>query len=129
MFTQHSLHPASLLVSVIPYFHGQGRGIYQMPYWGAYWHHLEAQIYLGALAISLAACFSGQSVTLNEVTGSFGNNRFAEVVSVHASTGSARTGFLFPTSICPLALSLSKGGSMALTCEKLHNARSLCQRA
>ena len=55
MFTEHSLHPASLLVSVIPYFHGQGRGIYQMPYWGAYWHHLEAQIYLGALAISLAA--------------------------------------------------------------------------
>ena len=54
MFTQHSLHPASLLVSLIPYFHGQGRGIYQMPYWGAYWHHLEAQVYLGGLAISLA---------------------------------------------------------------------------
>lgn len=53
-FTWHSLHPVSLLNTLFPFFHGQGNTIYQMPYWGAYWHHNEAQIYLGALALSLA---------------------------------------------------------------------------
>ncbi|MGH9767098.1 MAG: hypothetical protein ACREAB_06645, partial [Blastocatellia bacterium] len=53
-FTWHSLHPFSLLTTVIPFFHGQGRTIYNLPYWGAYWHHNEAQIYLGVIAISLA---------------------------------------------------------------------------
>jgi hypothetical protein len=53
-FTWHSIHPITLLTTIIPFFHGQGKAIYQLPYWGAYWHHNEAQIYLGVLAISLA---------------------------------------------------------------------------
>jgi hypothetical protein len=53
LFTLHSLHPASLLVTLFPFFHGSGRTIYQMQYWGSYWHHNEAQIYLGAAALAL----------------------------------------------------------------------------
>lgn len=53
-FTWHSLHPITLLTMIFPFFHGQGKAIYHLPYWGAYWHHNEAQIYLGVLAISLA---------------------------------------------------------------------------
>lgn len=56
-FTLNSLHPLSLLTAVIPFFHGQGKTIYNLGYWGAYWSHNEAQIYLGVVAISLAmAC-------------------------------------------------------------------------
>ena len=55
MFTAHSLHPLSVLTSLFPFFHGGGRGIYHLPFWGNYWHHNEAQIYLGAMALSLAA--------------------------------------------------------------------------
>lgn len=55
LFTLHSLHPASLLVTLFPFFHGSGKGMYSLPYWGTYWHHNEAQIYVGALALSLAA--------------------------------------------------------------------------
>ncbi|MEP7338144.1 MAG: YfhO family protein [Acidobacteriota bacterium] len=55
LFTLHSLHPASLLVTLFPFFHGSGKTIYHLPYWGVYWHHNEAQIYLGALALALAA--------------------------------------------------------------------------
>ncbi len=54
LFTLHSLHPASLLVTVFPFLHGSGKTIYSLPYWGPYWHHNEAQIYLGALALSFA---------------------------------------------------------------------------
>ncbi|MFN0110801.1 MAG: YfhO family protein [Blastocatellia bacterium] len=54
LFTLHSLHPASLLVTLFPFLHGSGKGIYSLPYWGTYWHHNEAQIYLGALTLSLA---------------------------------------------------------------------------
>jgi hypothetical protein len=54
LFTLHSLHPVSLLTALFPFFHGSGRMIYQMPYWGVYWHHNEAQIYLGLSAMSLA---------------------------------------------------------------------------
>ncbi|MGH9835057.1 MAG: YfhO family protein [Blastocatellia bacterium] len=54
LFTLHSLHPVSLLTTLFPFFHGEGRGIYRMPYWGVYWHHNEAQIYLGVIALSLA---------------------------------------------------------------------------
>jgi hypothetical protein len=54
MFTAHSLHPVSLLTALFPYFHGSGKGIYHLPFWGSYWHHNEAQIYLGALALALA---------------------------------------------------------------------------
>ncbi len=54
LFTLHSLHPASLLVTLFPFLHGSGKTIYSLPYWGTYWHHNEAQIYLGALALSLA---------------------------------------------------------------------------
>ena len=53
-FTLFSLHPLTLLTTLFPFFHGQGRGIYRLPYWGPYWHNNEAQIYLGALALSLA---------------------------------------------------------------------------
>lgn len=55
LFTLHSLHPASLAVTLFPFFHGSGKTIYQLPFWGVYWHHNEAQIYLGALAMALAA--------------------------------------------------------------------------
>lgn len=55
LFTLHSLHPVSLLVTLFPFLHGSGKTIYSLPYWGTYWHHNEAQIYLGALALSLAA--------------------------------------------------------------------------
>src|SRR5262245_44238812 len=54
LFTLHSLHPLSLLTTLFPFFHGEGRGFYRMPYWGVYWHQNEAQIYLGAIALSLA---------------------------------------------------------------------------
>jgi hypothetical protein len=54
LFTLHSLHPLSLLTTLFPFFHGEGSGIYRMPYWGVYWHHNEAQIYLGVTALSLA---------------------------------------------------------------------------
>jgi hypothetical protein len=54
LFTLHSLHPVSLLTTLFPFFHGSGKMIYQMPYWGVYWHHNEAQIYLGLPAMSLA---------------------------------------------------------------------------
>lgn len=54
MFTLHSLHPLSLLVAVVPFLHGGGEGIFHLRFWGPYWHHNEAQIYLGALAISFA---------------------------------------------------------------------------
>ncbi len=54
LFTLHSLHPLSLLTTLFPFFHGEGRGFYKMPYWGVYWHHNEAQIYLGVVALSLA---------------------------------------------------------------------------
>ena len=54
MFTAHSLHPVSLLTALFPFFHGSGKEIYHLPFWGRYWHHNEAQIYLGALALSLA---------------------------------------------------------------------------
>ncbi|MEP7341504.1 MAG: YfhO family protein [Acidobacteriota bacterium] len=59
-FTWHSLHPISLLVTLFPYLHGQGSGIYQMAYWGPYWHHNEAQIYLGFISFTLAVtgCFA-----------------------------------------------------------------------
>lgn len=55
LFTLHSLHPVSLLTQLFPFLHGAGQSIYRMPYWGPYWHHNEGQIYLGALALSLAA--------------------------------------------------------------------------
>jgi hypothetical protein len=54
LFTMNSLHPISLLTTLFPFFHGSGKTIYQLPYWGNYWHHNEAQIYLGLPAISLA---------------------------------------------------------------------------
>jgi hypothetical protein len=53
-FTLNSLHPASLPVVLFPFWQGQGKGIYTMGYWGVYWHHYEAQIYLGLLALTLA---------------------------------------------------------------------------
>jgi hypothetical protein len=54
LFTLNSLHPISLLTSLFPFFHGSGKGLYSLPYWGNYWHHNEAQIYLGLIVISLA---------------------------------------------------------------------------
>ncbi len=55
LFTLHSLHPVSLLTMLFPFLHGEGKTIYNMPYWGPYWHNGEAQIYLGVIALSLAA--------------------------------------------------------------------------
>jgi hypothetical protein len=40
-FTSQSLHPLSLLNVLFPFFHGQGSGIYHLPYWGGYWTHNE----------------------------------------------------------------------------------------
>jgi hypothetical protein len=54
LFTFNSLHPFSLLATLFPFLHGQGRGIYRLPYWGAYWHHNEASIYLGLAVLVLA---------------------------------------------------------------------------
>jgi membrane protein YfhO len=54
LFTLNSLHPISLLTSLFPFFQGSGKTIYHLPFWGDYWHHNEAQIYLGLPAISLA---------------------------------------------------------------------------
>ncbi|MCI0661836.1 MAG: YfhO family protein [Acidobacteria bacterium] len=53
-FTAHSIHPVSLLTTLFPFFHGSGKTIYQLPFWGVYWHHNEAQIYLGVIALALA---------------------------------------------------------------------------
>jgi membrane protein YfhO len=54
LFTLNSLHPISLLTSLFPFFQGSGKTIYHLSFWGDYWHHNEAQIYLGLPAISLA---------------------------------------------------------------------------
>ena len=54
LFTFNSLHPVSLLGVVFPFLHGQGRGIYHLPYWGPYWHSIEPAIYLGGVAASFA---------------------------------------------------------------------------
>jgi hypothetical protein len=53
LFTFNSLHPVSLLVTLFPYFHGGGAGFYALPFWGNYWHHHEAQIYIGVTALVL----------------------------------------------------------------------------
>ncbi len=55
MFGLNSLHPLSLLGAIVPFLHGGGRGIFQMPYWGPYWHHNEASIFLGVAALALSA--------------------------------------------------------------------------
>src|SRR5262245_938610 len=57
LFTLHSLHPVSLATTLFPFFHGEGKSIFRMPYWGPYWHNGEAQIYLGVVALSL--CLAG----------------------------------------------------------------------
>jgi len=54
LFTLQSLHPVTLLGTLFPFLHGEGRGIYRMPFWGTYWSHNEGQIYLGLLALTLA---------------------------------------------------------------------------
>lgn len=54
IFALNSLHPLSLLTTVIPFFQGGGKTLYRLPFWGDYWSHNEAQIYLGVLALSLA---------------------------------------------------------------------------
>ncbi len=53
-FSANSVHPISLLTTLFPYFHGQGKGIYDLPFWGPYWHQIESQFYFGVLALSLA---------------------------------------------------------------------------
>ncbi|MGE0104212.1 MAG: YfhO family protein [Blastocatellales bacterium] len=54
LFTLQSLHPVTLLGTLFPFLHGDGQGIYRMPFWGTYWSHNEGQIYLGLLALTLA---------------------------------------------------------------------------
>jgi hypothetical protein len=59
-FTSQSFHPLSLLNTIVPFLHGQGKSIYQLNYWGSYWTHNEAQFYLGVAALALAgACAAG----------------------------------------------------------------------
>ncbi len=53
-YALNSLHPVSLLVTLFPFLHGAGRGIYHLPYWGSAWTHNEAQFYLGVATMSLA---------------------------------------------------------------------------
>jgi Bacterial membrane protein YfhO len=79
LFTMNSLHPISLLTTLFPFLHGSGRTIYQLPYWGNYWHHNEGQFYLGLPAIALAiagAIFAWRS-----------RNRIAIFWSVVAAVG------------------------------------------
>ncbi|NBO64723.1 MAG: hypothetical protein EBU88_07755 [Acidobacteria bacterium] len=71
MFSLHSIHPITLLTAIIPYFQGGGSGIYRMPYWGISWHHNEEQLYLGVLAIALAAGGCILSVRRKELIGIF----------------------------------------------------------
>ena len=81
LFTLHSLHPVSLLGALFPFLHGQGQGIaYRLPFWGNYWHHNEAQIYLGALALALAAAGAAASWR-----GRWGVGRFWSVAAVVAA--------------------------------------------
>lgn len=77
LFTLHSLHPASLLVTLFPFFHGSGKTMYALPYWGPYWHHNEAQIYLSATALSLAA-----AGTIAAWKFRYGVGRFWSIVAV-----------------------------------------------
>lgn len=71
MFTLHSLHPASLLTVLFPFLHGGGSGIFRLPYWGNYWHHNEAQIYLGVAAIGLAMAGAAAAVRARYLPGIF----------------------------------------------------------
>ena len=81
LFTLHSIHPASLLTVLIPFFHGQGAksavplgladGLYPLPYWGISWHHNETQIYLGVLALALALGGAWQAVRSRDRVGLF----------------------------------------------------------
>jgi hypothetical protein len=54
MFGLNSLHPMSLVGAIVPFLHGGGKGIFQVPYWGPYWHHNEASIYIGVAALALS---------------------------------------------------------------------------
>jgi hypothetical protein len=77
LFTLHSLHPASLLTTLFPFFHGEGRGVFHMPFWGPYWHQNEAQIYLGSLALVLS--IAGAALAWRE---GISTGRFWSVVAV-----------------------------------------------
>jgi hypothetical protein len=78
-FTLNSLHPSSLFVVLFPFWQGHGRGIYEMGYWGVYWHHYEAQIYLGLLALTLA-CAGAYAAWQRQSRWSIG--RFWSVIAV-----------------------------------------------
>ena len=80
LFTLNSLHPVSLLVTLFPFWHGQGRGFYPMGYWGVYWHHYEAQVYLGVIAIALAG--AGAYVAWRQRPSKWSIGRFWSVVAV-----------------------------------------------
>jgi hypothetical protein len=84
-FTLHSLHPLTLLTTLFPFFHGQGKAIYHLPYWGPYWHSNEAQIYLGVLALSLAAAGAFYAWRERSRVGMFWS--FAAVAGVMLSLG------------------------------------------
>ncbi len=71
LFTLHSLHPASLATTLVPFFHGEGKGMFQMPYWGPYWHNNEGQIYLGVIALSLAISGAAMAWRFRGDTGRF----------------------------------------------------------
>jgi hypothetical protein len=70
-FALFSLHPLTLLSTLFPFFHGQGKGIYQLPFWGPYYHQNEAQIYLGVLALSLAAAGAQRAWRKRQPVGMF----------------------------------------------------------
>jgi hypothetical protein len=80
LFTLNSLHPVSLLVTLFPFWHGQGRGFYEMGYWGVYWHHYEAQVYLGIIAMSLAG--AGAYAAWRQHAHNWSVGRFWSVVAV-----------------------------------------------
>lgn len=71
LFTLHSLHPASLATTLVPFFHGEGKGIFHQPYWGPYWHNNEGQIYFGVIALSLAIAGAVMAWRDRENTGRF----------------------------------------------------------
>ena len=85
LFTLHSLHPISLLNSLFPFLHGGGAGIYKLPYWGVYWHHNEAQIYLGLIAISLAVAGSIHARRSRFIPGNFWS--FAALIGILLALG------------------------------------------
>lgn len=84
-FSSNSVHPVTLLTTLFPWLHGQGKGIFHLAYWGPYWHHNETQFYFGVLALSLALAGAIRAWRVRFSVGRFWS--FAAIIAVILSFG------------------------------------------